>query len=183
MKRLLLSAMFCILPSAAVWAQAPEMPQPTESHQRLAEDVGTWTGEMKVWMNGPDADPVVLPTKEVVTMMSGGFWSISKFESGPFKGQGQFGFDPVKKKYVGTWIDSTTPFLNVMEGTFDEEKKELVMFYSGLDMASEKVIEKKNITQHLTPDKRRFTMYQKDPKTGKWSVEFIMNYSKIKTAK
>ena len=52
--------------------------------------------------------------------MTGGLWVLSKFEGDfggmKFEGRGQFGYDPIKKKYVGTWIDSMSPTLSVLEG-------------------------------------------------------------------
>ena len=42
-----------------------------------------------------------------------------------FEGRGQFGYDPAKKKYVGTWIDSMSPTLRVLEGTYDAKTKTL----------------------------------------------------------
>ena len=33
-----------------------------------------------------------------------------------FHGQGQTGYDPNKKKYVGTWVDSISPTIMIMEG-------------------------------------------------------------------
>lgn len=176
MKRFLL----CLCTLAAVpqlaSAQEPEMPQPTEAHKLLEKDTGTWTGEMKMFMAGPDQPPMVMAIKETNTMMEGGFWSLSEFEAGPFKGKGQFGYDPMKKKFVGTWIDSSSPFLSVMEGDYDDEGSTLTMFFDGMDMASGKIVKRKSVTKHVNKNKREFTMYKQAGE--KWEVEFIMSYQR-----
>ena len=45
--------------------------------------------------------------------VTGGLWVASTFQGDfggmTFEGRGQFGYDPAKKKYVGTWIDSMSP--------------------------------------------------------------------------
>jgi hypothetical protein len=36
---------------------------------------------------------------------------------------GSTGFDPMKGKYVGTWIDSMSPTMMVLEGDFDASRQ------------------------------------------------------------
>lgn len=177
MKRFLLG--LCILAAVPqlTLAQEPQMPEPTEAHKHLEKDTGTWSGEMKMYVAGPDAPPMVLPIKETNTMMEGGFWSLSEFEAGPFKGKGQFGYDPTKKKYIGTWIDSSTPYLSVMEGDYDEKKNEMVMFFDGMDQMSGKMAKMKSVTRHVDKNKREFTMYKKVG--DKWQVSFEMAYERV----
>ena len=53
-------------------------------------------------------------------MLAGGLWLISTFEGefggAKFEGRGQFGYDASKGKYVGTWIDSMSPNMSLLEG-------------------------------------------------------------------
>ena len=57
--------------------------------------------------------------------MIGDFWIVcdytGSFEGLKFVGQGSFGYDAKKKKYVGTWIDSFSPNVTHMVGTYDKE--------------------------------------------------------------
>jgi hypothetical protein len=127
MKRVLtLGAALAVLAcgATAVVAQEPPMPQPTAEHQRLKEDVGTWDAQVKMWM-GP-GEPVVSQGTETVSMV-GPFWQVSKFEGSmmgqPFTGTGWMGWDPAKKQYVSTWIDSMTPTVSHGSATWDEATK------------------------------------------------------------
>ena len=51
----------------------------------------------------------------------GGLWLISDFlnETTGFEGHGVHGWDPRKKAYVGTWVDTMRTFLGLVEGSYD----------------------------------------------------------------
>ena len=97
--------------SVPALAQMPPMPTPGPEHEMLRKDVGTWDATVEMFM-APGAPPEVSKGTETVTMM-GGFWQITEFKSEmmgqPFEGRGATGYDPAKKKYVGTWVDTMTP--------------------------------------------------------------------------
>ena len=101
-------------------AMAQPGAKPTDEHRILAQEEGTWDATIKSFAAGPDAEPMISKGTEVNTVMTGGLWVLSKFDGDfggmKFEGRGQFGYDPVKKKYVGTWIDSLSPNLSVLEG-------------------------------------------------------------------
>lgn len=171
--RFLLLAALPLLMTVTTLAQAP--PKLTKHHKRIAEDVGKWTGTMKVKMPGA-ADEVEMPIVEENSLIDGGMWLISAFESGPFKGQGQFGYDTNKKKYVGTWVDNQSSHLNIMEGEYDEKSGELVMTFEGRDEMSGQLVDMKSVTTRPSDDKRLFVMYAK--REGEWSKMFEIHYSK-----
>ena len=101
----------------------------------MAKTAGSWDATVKSWMQGPEAEPVVSKGVEVVKLMPGGLWLLSefhgKFGEMEFHGAGQSGFDPVKKKYVGTWVDSMETSIMTMEGDFDSQTKTLTMYAKG----------------------------------------------------
>ena len=115
--------------------QEMTMPSPTEHHAQLQKSVGHWEGTITMTM--PGMGEMVSPASEDVR--SGGpFWTISDFKSDmggmPYSGHGCHGFDPEKGKYVSTWIDNMTSYLNVMEGSLDEESGMIVMEWNAPDM-------------------------------------------------
>ncbi len=99
---------------------------PSENHKMLAQEVGTWEGEVSQWM-----DPSALPTKSkatnVVTMAMGGLYQIGEFSSTmmgmPMKGQSTVGYDNAKKMYVSTWIDNMGSGIVKMSGQYDAKTK------------------------------------------------------------
>jgi hypothetical protein len=50
------------------------------------------------------------------------------------------GYDPTKKKFVGTWISNMDSHLTVMEGDFNAETKTLTMSYQAPDPMSGAIV-------------------------------------------
>jgi hypothetical protein len=150
---------------------AQEMPpKPTAEHKIVTADEGTWDATAKSYQNGPDSEPVVSKGVEVNRIVTGGLWlsSIYKGDFGgiAFEGHGNFGYDPGKKKYVGTWIDSMSPSLIVLEGTYNPETK--TMTYVG-DVGSPTDSTKvtyKMVTTAKSDSSRIFTLYMTGTQTG-----------------
>ena len=175
MKIVLHIAIVCLFACPAALAQ--QAPEVTEHHKRLHNDAGNWTGTMKVYTGAPAGQPMELPIKETGKLFGKGLWVISDFEAGPFIGQGQFGYDPYKKKYVGTWIDNMNTTLAVMEGEYDESKEALVMTFMSRD-PSGKPVEMRSFTKTDGTDKRNFVMQNKEG--DKWVTAFEINYERAK---
>ena len=73
----------------------------------ILKGVGEWEGTMTMYGMGPE--PITIPAKESVTAL-GQFWTQSHFSCDfggmAFEGSATSGYDPAKKKFVGTWIDN-----------------------------------------------------------------------------
>jgi hypothetical protein len=120
-----LTFLFAVLPLAA-----QEMPQPTAEHKKLAINAGTWDAVMS--MTGPDGKAIEGKATSVIRLACGGLWLIDDFSTpnfmgGPFEGHGVTGYDPVKGKYIGTWVDSMLTTFMTIEGTYDRTGKVLTM--------------------------------------------------------
>ncbi len=161
---------------ASPLASAQEAPKPSPEHELLAQNLGTRTGTMKMWMQGPDSPPIEVPFKETNTSILNGFWVETQFESGPYQGRGISGYDPKKKKYVGTWTQNMSPHLGVMEGTYDEKKHELTMTFKDYDLMSGELMDHKTVTSFAPGKPETMTMYKKDAKSGQWVTSFVMTY-------
>lgn len=115
--------------------------------------------------------------------MTGGLWVLSKFNGDfggmKFEGHGQFGYDPVKKKYIGSWIDSLSPTISVLEGEYDSKTR--TMTYVGEGVAPEGIkYTQKMVTTTKDDGTRVFTLYMKFDGT-KDDVKFMeVTYRKRK---
>jgi len=134
-------------------------------HKILATDEGTWDATIKAYMAGPDAEPTVSKGTEVNTILPGGLWVLSKFEgsfgSAKFEGRGQFGYDPIKKTYVGSWIDSMNPALSVLEGTYDAKTKTMTFVGDGYDPHAKAKFTQKMVTTMNDDGTRVFKLLMK----------------------
>ena len=163
-------------------AQEGPVPKPTPEHGRLAKGVGSWDATIKSWMQGPGSEPIESKGVEIVKLMPGGLWVLSefhgKFGEMAFHGHGQSGYDPVKKKYIGTWVDSMAPTIMLMEGDFDPQTKTFTSYSKGVDQAG-KPYDAKMVEVEKDKDNRVFTMFMKSDETkGEYVKMMEISYVK-----
>ena len=153
--------------SLARGQDGPPTPKPTAEHKLLAKDVGTWDATSKSW-TAPESQPDVSQGVEVAKLMPGGLWLQSEFDGkfgdAEFHGCGQTGYDTKKKKYVGTWVDTMSTEIRVMEGDYDAATQTVTMYSKG-NGPSGKEYDLKMTTKHEDDDTRVFTMYMKSDET------------------
>jgi hypothetical protein len=135
MTRTLLAAAFYLLVhvGSIACAQQPEFPMPQKEHQWLQQFVGQWDTQAEGSM-GPDQPPVQCKGT-MDTRMLGGFWVVNEMQADmmgtPMTGIQTIGYDPAKKKYVGTWVDSMMNHMWKYEGTVDATGKVLTLEAEG----------------------------------------------------
>ena len=151
-------------------AQDAPVPSPTAEHKILAAEEGTWDATVKAYPNGPESEPMIARGVEVNTVITGGLWVSSVFRADfggmPFEGRGQFGYDPGKKKYVGTWIDSMSPTLTVLEGSYDARTKSLTYHGDGVCPKDGSRLVQRMVTTTRGDGSREFTLYITGTPTG-----------------
>ena len=171
-----------VLSSAAVAVavaqegQPPEMPKPSPEHEQMAREAGEWNAEITLW-HTPGDEPAKSKGTETNTMF-GKFWMLSEFKSDfggmEYTGRGQFGYDPVAKKCVGTWIDTWTPFVQNMEGSYDEKTHTLTMTSKYYDMMAGKEVTGKNVTTYIDDNTKKFEMYAPGPDGKEYKMMEVM---------
>jgi len=97
-------------------------------HHRLLEEVGTWIAEIQVF-RAPGMPPVA-STGQELNFMVGDAWLVSEFSSTSagetLRGHGQTSFDVERGVAIGTWIDSESATLRLMEGSYDLQRRERI---------------------------------------------------------
>ena len=116
-----------------LFAQEPEFPAPVKEHQWLQQFVGEWETHSEATM-GPDQQPLKCEGS-MTTRMLGGFWVINEIKGDmagtTMSGLQTIGYDPDRKKYVGTWVDSMMNYLWKYEGTVDKSGKKITLEAEG----------------------------------------------------
>src|SRR5207245_11473510 len=130
-------------PSAAQPVTATGQPNPqemmklNENHKLLSSLDGSWNYSIKMWMNpDPNAKPqeskgtatrkTVMAGRYVMMDVSGKIQmpgEDGKMKDVQFKGMGLEGYDNVKKKFVGSWIDNMGTGIEFSEGRYDPATK------------------------------------------------------------
>lgn len=100
------------------------MGAPVAAHKRFEPFVGTFAGEVRMWM-GP-GDPYVSTGVMRNTLVLGGRFLEQHYQGdeadGPFPnfaGRGYWGYNTVTKKYEGFWIDTVSTFMQTETGDVD----------------------------------------------------------------
>jgi len=101
---------------------------PSPEHKLLEKYAGTWDAEISV-PSPTGGAPQKSAAKATARVTCGGLWLVTDFEGsmmgGPFTGHEIFGYDPTTKRYVLTWVDSTSASPNTGEFTWDEKTRTL----------------------------------------------------------
>jgi hypothetical protein len=161
--------------------EPPQMPVPQKEHKWLEQFTGEWESEIEITM-GPGGAVMKGKGTESARMV-GGFWIVAESKSEmmgmPFSSVLTLGYDPAKKKYVGTWIDSMSSYLWNYVGSVDESGKILTLETNGPSpMAPDKISKFREVTEFKSKDHRVFTSsIQGDD--GKWTT-FVTVHSRRK---
>jgi hypothetical protein len=175
-----IASLFSVMQSIAV---AEDYAKPTMFHEAMAHEVGTWDGSVSMWMS-PEVEPMKSKAVETNSML-GKFWLMSDFESEfngeKFTGASAMGYDPVKKKFVGGWVDSMSPFMMKMEGEYDEDAETLTMIGEATDFMTGKPGKHKLVTKYTGKDTKTFTMYREgEGGDDDWQKTLLIEYTRKK---
>ena len=156
-------------PAAA--QEMPEMPTPVKEHAWLARLAGEWESTMKC-QPVPGQPPVEGKLTEKARML-GGFWIVSEGQGemmgSPFSSILTLGYDPEKKKFTGTWVDSMTSTLWHYTGTLDEATQTLTLESEGpCPMQGGKICKFKEVLVLKDKDHKTFTSHIQG-EDGKWT--------------
>ena len=163
----LATTMAALAPSAmrAQEQEQAQLPQVSDEHKLLHKDVGTWDATMKIWPQ-EGAEPIESKGTETNELLQGGMWLVSRFKGEifgmPFSGMGTVGYDPIDKKYVGTWVDSISPHLTIMKGEYDAASKTMTSIAEGRDFETGQVTQSKHITRFTDENTRTFEIHAKE---------------------
>jgi hypothetical protein len=162
-------AVVLLFAGSLIAAEPPEMPKPTKEHEWLKRFAGEWEVETEVYME-PGKPPMKVQGTESARML-GGFWVVGETKGEmmgtPFTGLMTFGYDPEKKKYVGTWVDSNTSTLWQYLGTVDSSGNVLTLETEGYCPLEKQVCQFKDTIEFKSKDHRVLTGTRLG-KDGKW---------------
>ena len=158
-------------PSAEDMQKMMEMSKLNENHKLLTASVGNWSYTVKMWMNGdPSSKPDISKgTATRKAIMDGRFVVMDvtgkmdmpgpdgKVQSMTFKGHGLEGYDNVKKKFVGTWMDNMGTGIMMSQGDYDPSTKTFT-YHSEVEM----------MPGMKTPIRETLKMTDKDHMTFEW---------------
>lgn len=147
----------------------------TKEHQWLHQLLGDWTMEGECVV-GPD-QPAIKSTGAETVHSLGGVWVLCDGNGetpggGGMKSLMTLGYDPAKKRFVGTFVASCMTHQWVYEGGLDESGKALTLDCKGPSFTKPgELADYKDTITIISPDHRTLTS-QTQGDDGKW-VQFM----------
>ncbi len=145
--------------------------RPTPEHEVLKREEGVWDATVKSFIPGAP-EPLVSQGVERNTLMTGGLWLVSRFESDlggggqTFEGHGVTGYDPSKSKYVGTWVDSMSTHMMNLEGTYDPKSRTMTYHSEMYAPGTKTLVKTRGVTEWKGDDARVYTLFVKGADSG-----------------
>ncbi|MFO0810106.1 MAG: DUF1579 domain-containing protein [Gemmataceae bacterium] len=157
--------------------------EPQQEHRWLQRLVGNWTSEMECSM-GPEKPPETFRGSESVRSL-GGLWTLGE-------GAGEMpdgcscttlmtlGYDPAKKRFVGTFIASMMTHLWLYDGSLDAAGKILTLNTEGPSFADPtKMAKYQDIIEFVSDDHRTLSS-QFHTDDGRWHRFMTAHYRRVK---
>ena len=163
--------------------QQMKKPEPQKEHDWLKQLLGEWTFEGEAMM-GPDAPAEKFRGIERVRSI-GDLWFLSEGEGAMPDGGASvtlatLGYDPQKKRFVGTFIGSMMTNLWVYDGSLDASERVLTLDTEGPSMTGDgRMAKYQDIIEILSADERTLSSrVQGDD--GTWTPIMKMTYRRTK---
>ena len=159
------------------------MAEPQKEHQWLQRLVGEWTSESEA-VCAPGEPPMKFQGSESVRSL-GGLWILAEGQGEmPGGGLGKMlltlGYDPQRKRYVGTWVGSMMTHLWVYDGSMDATGKVLTLETEGPAMTGDgKMAKYKDVIELRSDDHRVLTSHMRAD-DGTWQQFMTAHYRRKK---
>lgn len=157
--------------------------EPSKEHLWLHKFVGKWHMEAECNM-GPDKPPMKNEVDETVKSL-GGLWIVgdgvgSLPDGKPAITQITLGYDPLKKKFVGTFVGSMMTNLWVYEGELDSGGTTLTLNAEGPSFTDPQKSAKYQDIFEVVSDDHRILKSQVQTETGEWFHFMTAHYRRQK---
>jgi hypothetical protein len=157
--------------------------RPQEEHRWLERFLGEWTVEGEATM-GPDQPPVTFEGSEVVRSI-GGLWIVAEGEGempggGASTGVLTLGYDPGRKRFVGTYIASMMAHMWVYDGTLDAAARVLTLDTEGPSMTGDGGVATYQDTIELRSDDHRVMTSRMRDDDGGWYPIMTAHYRRAR---
>lgn len=159
-----------------------EIPIPTTGHQWLLQLVGEWEFETECSM-GPGQPPLKSSGKQS-TRPLGSLWTLGEMENvgpdnQPSRSVITIGFDPVKQRFVGTFVSSCMTHLWPYDGQLDEVRAVLTLDSEGPSFTDDGTMAKYQDRIEFM-DKNRYVLSSRfQNQDGTWTEFMKANYSRV----
>lgn len=157
--------------------------EPLKQHEWLQQLLGEWSYESECVME-PGKPPETFKGSESVRTL-GGLWVLCE-GCGEMPGGGTatmlmtLGYDPLRQRFIGTWVGSMMNHLWVYDGSLDAEEKVLTLNAEGPSCAGDgKLIKYRDVIELKGSDQRLLTSHMLG-EDGEWQSFMTAHYRRKK---
>jgi hypothetical protein len=156
---------------------------PQKEHHWLQQIVGEWTFESEACM-GPGQPPMKATGTEAVRSL-GGLYVLCEGRGempsgGEMKSVMTLGYDPAKKRFVGTFIASCMTHLWAYDGVLDAAEKVLTLDTEGPSFTAEGKMARFQDILEIKSDDHRVLSSRFLGEDGDWHPFMTANYRRVK---
>ncbi|MBS1654401.1 MAG: DUF1579 domain-containing protein [Bacteroidetes bacterium] len=135
---------------------------PASMQQMMAKWDGDWNEEIKMWQT-PGAPEQTMQATCTNKMILGGRYQEAKHEGNfmgmPFEGIGITGWDNARKIFVSSWIDNFGTGMMYMEGSWDADKKAMILKGKMTDPITGKQVDVRQVMTIIDDDTQLMEQY------------------------
>lgn len=153
--------------------------EPQKEHRWLQQLVGEWTYEAES-MAAPGEPPVKSTGTESVRSL-GGLWTVAEGQGempggGPSTAILTLGYDPQKKRFVGTWIGSMMTHLWLYVGSLDASERILTLDCEGPSFRGDGTMARYQDVIEIKSDDHRVLTSHVLGDDGQWQAFMTAHY-------
>ena len=157
--------------------------EPSKEHQLLQKLVGEWTYEGEAEMK--PGDPPMKSTGTESVRSIGGLWTMAEGTGEMPDGKPAImimtlGYDPAKKRYIGTWIGSMMTHMWLYDGELDAGGTVLTLNSEGPGMTDQSKMGKYKDVIEFKSDDHRILTSEALSDDGKWHKFMTIHYRRKK---
>jgi hypothetical protein len=159
--------------------------KPQREHEWLHRLVGEWTYETTAANPAQAGQPAEKASGTEHVRSIGGLWVVAEGQ-GEMPGAGKatsimtLGYDPAKRRFVGTWVGSMMANLWVYDGELDPSGNKLTLNSEGPSMSGDGTTAKyQDIIEFKSSDRRTLTGQAIGP-DGRWVAFMTVEYTRRK---
>ena len=160
-----------------------EIPQPTPEHEWLLQLVGAWEFESECSM-GPNQPPLKSSGKQT-TRSLGSLWTLGEMENigpdnQPMRSVITLGFDPIKQRFVGTFVASCMTHMWPYDGQLNDSRKILTLDSEGPSFTGDGTMAKYQDIVEIVDKDRHVLTSRFQNQDGTWTEFMRANYSRVR---
>lgn len=166
----------------ASMAKMMEFATPGAAHKVLEQRAGNWMWEAKMFTPAAPEPMTSKGTSEAKWILEGRYLqdTVEGTAMGqPFHGMGLTGYDNLKKKYVGTWVDTMGTGILHSEGTYDAATKTFTYTGETPDVEAGKYVKSRTTERMVDADHWLLQSFQPGS-DGKEYMSFELRYTRQK---